>query len=304
MLRSLFLMASIIQPAEEPQFKDEDAGTLFEAALEKFENEKYRDARRSFQKLLRRTADTNSRTIVRRYVADCSVGEELIKWRQKLESGHDVKDSYRVLRGAMKLLEEAEGSSLLPDVKAFIAGLEETLFYTIDDFEPGGKTDEAIADLQAERKRRLELGWGAWYDEYEVQKNVAYVKRGTGSLRWQSGGDAYHDYWYHGYLSPKLPPALKKYRYLKLWVYAPKPGYGLIRVHLMPRVDSSPYSSLYCKRNFNLSGKKGWVEVTFDLRRDFGNTQNVDLGEVRYVRIVNAHATSRTLYLDWLHLAP
>jgi hypothetical protein len=41
--------------------------------------------------------------------------------------------------------------------------------------------------------------------------------------------------------------------------------------------------------------------VRLDIHRDFGNTANVDLEEIRYVRIDYMHLNTRTIYVDFVH---
>ena len=89
---------------------------------------------------------------------------------------------------------------------------------------------------------------------------------------------------------------------LVFWLFLPEDDEGSLQVLLFLPGGVGLRDSLHAEKLIDLRGKRGWQEVRLDLHRDFGNTRNVQLEDVRSIRIASRHLKRRTVYLDFVHL--
>ena len=297
-----------------PKLKTPEAETRLKKALESFDAEKYTDARTVLGGLLKDATGPDDKKIIQALIDDTKLGTEL----ETAKGQASKKDERKAITRVEKAIKLNPTSTLRPKAERFIRDTEELIYLILDDFEPGDvletvtKSRQSDADdAPAKGGTSEEASGGPPSGAYRVRKNMVFnsdpklVKHGKGSMKWKVGGDWGYSYRYwwngYGYSSPQLKNSITKWKQLVFWVYLPESDEGALRVTLSPDSEQGVFASLYSKKFVDLRGKKGWFEARLDLRNDFGNTQNVPLDEVRWVRIENMHLKVRTLYLDFVH---
>ncbi len=291
-----------------PGLKTPLAVEKFQEGLKKFEAGDYTGARTTFTACLKDASTPADKKVLQNYIEDTKLGSEIDGARKMVERKEERKAISRV----EKALKANPTSSLRPEAEKFLRETEELIFLILDDFEPGEglqketEARDASGDKEDDTKSSRSSS-GRWRNNQSFTSDPKFVKHGKGSMKWKVGG-AYNyygssSYYYDNYCyrSAELKNPITKWRSIVFWVYIPDADEGVLRVSLSPTTEAGVYASLYNQKLTDLRGLRGWKEIRLDLNRDFGNTRNVRLEDIHYVRIEYLHVKSRTLYLDFVH---
>ncbi len=291
----------------DPKFKNTQASDKFLEAKKKMESREYAGARALFSVVQKDATTSADRKLVQSFIDDTKMGDEIEGAKKMVERKEERKAIARV----EKALKTYTDSPLKPEAEKFIQETEEMIYLIFDDFEPGSslqKDTEGRKEDETGTKETLSKQSGRWKKNMSYNSDPRMVRHGKGSMKWRVGGNYYYSssytYWWdtYGYVTAPLKNPITKWRQLVFWVYLPESDEGALRVTLATDEDRGVFYSLYTKNMVDLRKQKGWKEVRLDLNKDFGNTQNVKLEDVRYIRIEYMHLRQRTIYLDFVHL--
>jgi len=309
------------EPAEKPavpEMKTPQAAEKLKEAMGKLEARDYAGARTILAACLKDAAAAKDRKIIQGLIEDAKLGAE-IEAARKMADGKKEKKAIARVEAAIKKSPE---SFLVPAARKFIAETEELIYCVLDDFEPGDtlETETAPGDEESEGAKRPGFGFNQsrWRYGMTYNSDPAHVLHGKGSMRWAVGGGGRGGVGrggggrgggpgmpgqFRGYRSVELKKGFHtRWRYLAFYVFLPEASEGTFQVTLSPTAEAVVDDSLHTQKLVDLRGKTGWLPVVLDLSKDFGNTQNVKLEDVRYVRIEYNHVNRRVLYLDFVHL--
>ncbi len=297
--------ASAARP--DPKFKTPQASDKFLEAKKKMESREYTGARVLLSVVQKDATTPADRKLVQSFIDDTKLGDEIEGSRKMVER----KDERKAIARVEKALKTYTESTLRPEAEKFIQETEEIIYLIFDDFEPGSSLQKETEGRKAEEtstKEELTKSSGRWKKNMSYNSDPRMVRHGKGSMKWRVGGDYFYSssysYWWatYGYVTAPLKNPITKWRQLVFSVYLPEADEGALRVTLATDEERGVFYSLYSKNLIDLRKQKGWKEVRLDLNRDFGNTQNVKLEDVRYIRIEYMQNKQRTIYLDFIHL--
>jgi hypothetical protein len=286
--------------------KTPQATEKFLEALKKFDTEDYTGSRAGFNACLKDAATPADKKVIQAYIEDTKVGTEIAEAKKMVER----KDERKAISRVEKALKANPTTYLRPEAEKFIQETEEIIFLVLDDFEPGDalqKETESRGATTEDDTKGTKSTSGRWRANHFFNSDPRFVRHGKGSMKWKVGGaysyGGYSSYYYdsYSYRSMELKNSITKWHALVFWIYMAEADEGSLRVSLSPTTEAGITGSLYSGKLIDLRGQRGWKEIRLDLNRDFGNTRNVKLEDIHYVRIEYIHVKSRTLYLDFVH---
>jgi len=299
--------ASAIKDKPAPKLKTPQASEKLQEATSQINSREYSKARIGLNSILKDAATPEDRKLLNGLIDDTKLGSELEEARAMAER----KEERKAVSKVEKAMKAYPASALRPQAEKFIQETEEVIYLVLDDFEPGGSleihTQSNKDQDKVQDKSAASLATNRWRKNQAFNSDPRYVQHGKGSMKWKVGGDYWgysYRYYYegYGYQSLELKNSISKWRYLCFWVFLPEADEGSLRVTMAPELEMGVLGSLYTKKFVELRGKRGWLPVRLDLKNDFGNTQNVKLEDIKYIRFDYMHQKIRTIYLDWVHL--
>ncbi len=299
--------ASAVKERPTPKLKSPQASEKLQEGLSQIAAREYAKARTTLNGVVKDAATPEDRKLLNALIDDTKLGSELEEARAMAER----KDERKAITKVEKAIKAYPGSALRPLAEKFIQETEEVIYLVLDDFEPGSSLEvhsqTAKDPVKLEDKSASSLAANRWRKNQSFNSDPRYVQHGKGSMKWKVGGDYWgysYRYWYegYGYQSLELKNPISKWRYLSFWIFAPEADDGSLRVTMAPELEMGVLGSLYTKKFIDLRGKRGWIPVRLDLRNDFGNTANVKLEDIKFIRFDYLNAKIRTIYMDWVHL--
>jgi len=300
--------ASAVKEKPAPKLKTPQASEKLQEALSQINSREYSKARAGLNSILKDAATPEDRKLLSGLIDDTKLGSELEEARTMV----DRKEERKAITKVEKALKAYPASAVRPQAEKFIQETEEVIYLVLDDFEPGGSLEvhtqsNKDQDTKVQDKSASSLAQNRWRKNQAFNSDPRYVQHGKGSMKWKVGGDYWgfsYRYYYegYGYQSLELKNPINKWRYLCFWLFLPEADEGALRVTMAPELEMGVLGSLYTKKFVDFRGKRGWFPVRLDLKSDFGNTQNVKLEDIKFIRFDYMHQKIRTIYLDWVHL--
>ena len=304
--------AEALKAPPTPVLKTPQAEEKFKEGMQKFKAEDYPGAADFFNACLKDASTPADKKTIQGLIDDTKFGLEIQAARKMVEQ----KNERKAIAKVQTALKKNAGSSLAPLAQKFIRETEELIYCILEDFEPG---ESFAQELQSEPDqgggppRPPGMG-GRRREGMRINSDPHFVRHGKGSMKWlvdgRGGGRDRPPPGPGGKDSPNSGAVfttseiknIAKWRTLLFSVYLPDADDGALRVVLAPNASSGTNYSLYTQKLIDLRGKKGWLDVNLDLNRDFANTKNVNLSDVRFIRIEYPNSKVRTIYLDFVHL--
>jgi hypothetical protein len=293
-----------------PALKTPQAEEKFREGVQKLEAEEYAGARTILTACLKDASTPADRKAIQALIDDARLGLEIEAARKMAEQ----KNEKRAIARVEAALKANPQSPLAPKAEKFIRDTEEIIYCMLDDFEPGGTLHKETQGRDPARGETGEISLSSRFrSSMSFNSDPRYVFHGKGSLKWRAGGSTNPgpgpggkrwrgDPEMRGYISAELRSPITNWRTLVFHVYLPEADEGSLQVTLAPTADARVQDSLYSLKNVDLRGKKGWLPVQLDLQKDFGNSRNLKLEDVRFIRIEYLQTRFRTFYLDFIHL--
>jgi hypothetical protein len=292
-------------------FKTPEGQIKFQQALKKVSEDDYAGAKELLAGAQKEAVGPEDKKTVQGVIDDCRLGPEIEAARSLMAK----KDERGALNKLEKLLRDHPKTCLRPKAEKIIREAEEIIYVVLDDFEAGERLQPQNEDVAKAAKGNK--GLNRLVGEQSINTDPQYVRHGKGSMKWRLGevGNLQKklrnvNLNLNTYESPELKSPIVKWKQLVFWLHLPEEDEGVLQVVLAPgakqetkaKAKGKAEAEFYGQKPIDLRGKRGWMEMRLDLRRDFGSAHPVKLEDVRFVQISITKPKDRTIYLDFVHL--
>lgn len=288
------------KPADEPAakgppkvaFTEPAAQAEYERAIELFARADWKASKKLFQ-ACRKNTDKTGKGILGDYIDACAGGKKLDKTQ-----AHIAKRKWRKAWAAWVPLEAKYAAGpLAVHLEEARLVIEPELFYPLATYEEDSP--------KTQRGLPTQDGRGA---NTSRETREAFVKRGTGSLRWRLSQMAM------GMVGRPLTIArfestlLEKYRYLRLSIYSPDKDGLKLGVFFDQNVNEgtqiitttgTPDGYFHSV----MLNRKGWIDVRIDLQSADVKRAMPDLEEIHGIYLMSLSSRkNKTVYIDEVKL--